>query len=99
MHEPPMTNPDRIRKSFGQKLDSLPESLNENILVAKSSEEVKVLLKQNEDPNESTSSSVMIILNFVASWCSICSKVEPQMEVSSFLFCDFHILKVVILTF
>ena len=85
MHEPPMTNPDRIRKSFGQKLDSLPESLNENILVAKSSEEVKVLLKQNEDPNESTSSSVMIILNFVASWCSICSKVEPQMEVR-FLF-------------
>ena len=99
MHEPPMTNPERIRKSVGQTLDSLPESLNENILVAKSSEEVKVLLKQNEDPSDSTSSSVMIILNFVASWCSICSKVEPQMEVSSFLFCDFHILKVVILTF
>ena len=88
----PMTNPDPIRKLNGQRLDSLPESLNENILVAKSSEEVKVLLKQNQDSNESTSSSsLMVILNFVASWCSICSKVEPQMEVR-FLF-HFNYLK------
>ena len=89
MHEPPMTNPDRIRKSVGQRLEPLPESLNENVLVAKSSEEVKVLLKKN--PNNSTaSSSVMVVLNFVATWCSICSKVEPQMEVSLLLFCEFH---------
>ena len=66
----------RVKHSLSNRLDSLPESLSENILVAKSSEEVKLLLKQD------TEGSMLVILEFVASWCGLCAKVNPQVEVN-----------------
>ena len=63
-----------------QKMDSIEqESLSENMIIANSSEEVKVLLKFV--PNEMYANHKrLIILEFVASWCGLCQKVSPQME-------------------
>ena len=54
---------------------SIDSAFTENISVAKSSEEVNVLLQQPD-----TNSKRLVILEFVASWCGLCAKVGPQIE-------------------
>jgi len=68
-------------KQLLQKVESIDTqtSLTEQIMVAKSSDEVKVLLKFTPDDNYAMQKR-LIILEFVASWCGLCDQVSPQME-------------------
>ena len=61
------------------KVTSLP-SINEHFLTAESSEEVKIIL-QNRSTDALLNHQRFVILEFVASWCGFCKKIEPQIEV------------------
>ena len=61
------------------KMTSLP-SINEHFLTAESSEEVKIIL-QHRSTDVLLNHQRFIILEFVASWCGFCRKIEPQIEV------------------
>ena len=63
-------------KQLLQKVESIYTQipLTEQIMVAKSSDEVKVLLKFTPDDNYATQKR-LIILEFVASWCGLCDQV------------------------
>ena len=63
-------------KQLLQKVESIDTStsLTEQIMVAKSSDEVKVLLKFTPDDNYAMQKR-LIILEFVASWCGLCDQV------------------------
>ena len=61
------------------KMTSLP-SINEHFLTAESSEEVKIIL-QNRSTEPLLNHQRFVILEFVASWCGFCKKIEPQIEV------------------
>ena len=61
------------------KMTSLP-SINEHFLTAESSEEVKIIL-QNRSTDALLNHQRFVILEFVASWCGFCKKIEPQIEV------------------
>ena len=64
-------------KQLLQKVESIDTqtSLTEQIMVAKSSDEVKVLLKFTPDDNYAMQKR-LIILEFVASWCGLCDQVQ-----------------------
>ena len=66
-------------KQLLQKVESIDTqtSLTEQIMVAKSSDEVKVLLKFTPDDNYATQKR-LIILEFVASWCGLCDQVKTR---------------------
>ncbi len=77
-------NPTQKNSIMRQLLLNNSSSLNsssdsEQQLIAKSSEEVKVLLKFNSNSNFAIHKR-LVILEFVASWCGLCKKISPQME-------------------
>ena len=68
-----------IDRIVNSKMTSLP-SINEHFLTAESSEEVKIIL-QHRSTDALLNHQRFVILEFVASWCGFCKKIEPQIEV------------------
>jgi thiol-disulfide isomerase/thioredoxin len=52
-------------------------------MVAKSSDEVKVLLEAKGQLMKAGQQR-LVLLEFVASWCGLCTKVAPQVDVRYF---------------
>lgn len=69
-----------LMKQVISRLDSLGNTHNEHILVAKSSEEVKVLL-QAKSSDKMANLKRLVILEFMTNSCGLCTKVAPQVEV------------------
>jgi hypothetical protein len=63
--------------------DAEDDSLSEKIMVAKSSDEVKVLLEAKGQLMKAGQQR-LVLLEFVASWCGLCTKVAPQVDVRYF---------------
>ena len=76
-------------KQLLQKVESIDTqtSLTEQIMVAKSSDEVKVLLKFTPDDNYAMQKR-LIILEFVASWCGLCDQVLKLVYLKNSVFSD-----------
>ena len=70
---------DDIDQIVNSKMTSLP-SIKEHFLTAESSEEVKIIL-QHRSTDALLNHQRFVILEFVASWCGFCKKIEPQIEV------------------
>ena len=70
---------DDIDQIVNSKMTSLP-SIKEHFLTAESSEEVKIIL-QRRSTDALLNHQRFVILEFVASWCGFCKKIEPQIEV------------------
>lgn len=66
------------KQLVSQKIDSFQE-FNEQILTAKSSEELKILLKFKPQNDERVHKR-LVILEFGASWCNICAQVDPFID-------------------
>ena len=68
-----------VERMTMDSLDSNTNDKSENILVAKSSKEVNVLMQFKPDLSLLKNHKRLVLLEFVASWCGLCAQVAPKL--------------------